>query len=628
MTYLLILLSLVAFSSCSFKSPDEKKANQGVSQYEEIKPEDLAKMDTDGDRINDLEEKEKGLNPFVADIPELRIRFLQDFEIFLNIHPPGKPDNGWVTSISTKTGRNDPDFQYRVGEIFVREKAFEESAKVGKFATHIMGEIKASDLTWVKYPQIDPNFMAREILSLEEYFRRGSVGSAFVEIENTVKLEPNSLYKSVKNLELNFYYYDYEKETYELLETKKVERTFLTDVTETFKVEIQNIPLNLIEDNFFKKGEFIISEVKDFEIPDLGIKYSELMKTVKDKTVQIIVSHPLDIKNHFVAPFKGKKRLNDLLNHIFEGNFAIQDNKLNKLLQFENSLPGYTYLEEVKSLDKQGKWFILTDQINRGYLDYDFKEGDSIAVTYVTGKELASQTKEKQVAIKMQASGENDYRIHPLGYVSPNSKVDLILAPGFKSGDKLERLEDRPSSAGGSCGRNCSAREFYCHLQMNVFKKRDRPEGFQFKKDFSEELGLIYLMVNQDEFPLKQLVEEKKVAVNWKNGMIHITINEIGKIKPIFEYDDNVLALKLVTHVETTWDGIKLISYSGKQGYTCWELTAAMAYNMKWPVSKSSKDIDQWGRWFNWNVLKLADDRVFIDTYDISVVSTINNFYN
>jgi hypothetical protein len=134
--FLLILLILSA--ACSYQRPEKEKKH---ATYEEIKPEDLAKMDTDGDRINDLEEKERGLNPFVSNIPEIRVRFLQDFEIFLNIHPPGRPNDGWTTSISTKTGRNDPNFQYRVGEVLVREKAFEESARVGKFATHIMGEI-------------------------------------------------------------------------------------------------------------------------------------------------------------------------------------------------------------------------------------------------------------------------------------------------------------------------------------------------------------------------------------------------------------------------------------------------------------------------------------------------------
>ncbi len=626
MNYILIAALLIP-AACSFKSP-EKKENHEVSKYEEIKPEDLAKMDTDGDRINDLEEKERGLNPLVANIPELRTRFIQDFEIFLKIHPPGRPNDGWVTSIDSKTGRRDPNFQYRVGEILVREKSFEESARVGKYSTHVMGEIKATDLTWIKYPEVDFKFMGREILSLDHYFQNGNVGSVNVELESTVKLEPSSIYKSIKNLELNFYYYNYEKETFELIATKKVERTFLSDVVETFKVELQEIPLSIIEDNLFKKGEFIISEVKDFEMPELGIKYSELMNTVKEKTVQVVVSHPLAIKNHFIAPFKGQRRFNDLLRNVFEGNFALEDNNLKKLLQFENNLPDYVYLDEVKDLDKKGKWFVLTDQINRSYLDYEFKEGETFAVTYVTGKELATQTKEKHSSIKLYASGEEDYRIHPLGYISPNSKIDLLLGPGTKSGDKLTRLEDKPSSGGGSCGQNCSSRAYSCHLKMNVFKKRDQPEVFEFKKDFTEELGQIYLMINQDEFSLRQLVEEKKVIASWKDGLLHLVISDIGKIKQIFEYDDNVLALKLVTHVEKTWDGINLVSYSGKQDYTCWELTAAMAYNMKWPVSKRSKDIDKWGRWFNWNVLKLSDDRVFIDSYEIRFTSTINNFHN
>lgn len=626
MNYILIAALLIP-AACSFKSP-EKKENQEFSKYEEIKPEDLAKMDTDGDRINDLEEKERGLNPLVANIPELRTRFIQDFEIFLNIHPPGRPNDGWLTSIDSRTGRRDPNFQYRVGEIFVREKAFEESARVGKYSTHVMGEIKATDLTWIKYPEVDFKFVGREILSLDEYFQNGNVGSVNVELESTVRLEPSSIYKSIKNLELNFYYYNYEKETYELIASKKVERTFLSDVVETFKVKLQEIPLSIIEENLFKKGEFIISEVKDYEIPELGIKYSELMKTVKEKTVQVVVSHPLAIQNHFIAPFKGQRRFNDLLRNVFEGNFALEDNNLKKLLQFENNLPDYVYLDEVKDLDKKGKWFVLTDQINRSYLDYEFKEGESFALTYVTGKELATQTKEKHSAIKLYASGEEDYRIHPLGYISPNSKIDLLLGPGTKSGDKLTRLEDKPSSGGGSCGQNCSSRAYSCHLKMNVFTKRDRPEVFEFKKDFTEELGQIYLVINQDEFPLKQLVEEKKIITSWKDGLLHLVISDIGKIKQIFEYDDNVLALKLVTHVETTWDGINLVSYSGKQDYTCWELTAAMAYNMKWPVSKRSKDIDKWGRWFNWNVLKLSDDRVFIDTYEIRFTSKINNFHN
>lgn len=124
MNYLLLAM-LLATVACSFKSPDKEKKNEAVSQYEEIKPEDLAKMDTDGDKLNDLDEKERGLNPFVADIPELKVRFLQNYSIKVNWHvrtPDGvdHPESAWDFKIDTRVGRNDPDFQYRVGEILVR----------------------------------------------------------------------------------------------------------------------------------------------------------------------------------------------------------------------------------------------------------------------------------------------------------------------------------------------------------------------------------------------------------------------------------------------------------------------------------------------------------------------------
>jgi hypothetical protein len=132
---LLALTMLTVFVSCSFKSPDKQTKTQSRT-YEEIKPADLSKMDTDGDRINDLEENVSGLNPFVADIPELRVRFLQNYAIKVNWHvrtPDGTdhPESAWDFTIDTKVGHNDPDFKYRVGEILVRNKAFAKPLELG-----------------------------------------------------------------------------------------------------------------------------------------------------------------------------------------------------------------------------------------------------------------------------------------------------------------------------------------------------------------------------------------------------------------------------------------------------------------------------------------------------------------
>ncbi len=628
--FLLVLLALS--TACSFKSPEEK-SNQAVSQYEELKPEDLAKMDTDGDRINDLEEKERGLNPFVADIPELRVRFLQNYAIKVNWHVKTTDgvehtDSAWDFTIDTRVGRNDPDFKYRVGEILVRNKAFSEAARIGKFSSHSWGEIQESDLTRVIYPDVDTRFSGKNSLLTGKYFDNPSVviNKVTVELENSVKLIPSSVYSSVKNLELNFYYFNYETEAYELLDTKIVERHFNRDVNETFSVVLENVPVDLVSQNYLKKGEFIISEVKDFEIAETGIKYSELMKSVKNKSIQMVVNTPLETRSLFVAPLKNKNRFADLMESVYPKQFKIVEDSLEKVGQFENNLSDYTHLREVRGEDKKGKWFVFTDRLTRSYLDHEYQAGDTIVLSYMTGKQLAEQTSEKVNALRFSVSGNDDYEIYPLGNVSPNSVVDFQLATGKRMGEKVKKEEDRPSSSGGSCGRNCTTWHYSCHLKFHTFQKRD--EGYEFNKDLSEELSQLSLIINEDDFNLKTLVDEKKVEVYWADKNAHFRISDISKIKEIFEADENVISLKLTTFTEMTFDGVNLISHSGRQNYGCFQLAGAAAFNLKIPIYEGSKDFNQWRHYFNWNVLKLGKDRTYKQPFTLDVSSIVNNYHN
>lgn len=627
-----MFLIFVSTVSCSFKSPDQDKKNSETQNYEEIKPEDLSKMDTDGDRINDLEEKEKGLNPFVADIPELRTRFLQNYSIKVNWHvktPDGveHPDSAWDFTIDTRVGRNDPDFQYRVGEILVRNKAFAEASRIGRFSNHSWGEIQESDLTRVTYPEVDTRFAGSNNLKTGQYFDNPGVviDKITVELENTAKLLPSSVYSSVKNLELNFYYFDSKTESYELLATKLVERHFNRDVNESFLVTLENVPVELIAQNYLKRGEFIISEVKDFEIPELGIKYSELMNTVKSKTIQMVTNTPLETVSSFVAPFKNKNRFSDLMESKFPKQFKIEDDKLVKVTQFENNLSDYTHLKEVKGEDKKGKWFVFTDRLTRTYLDHEYRPGESIILSYVTGKELSAQTSEKVNSLRFSASGNDDFEIYPLGNVSPNSVVDFQLSTGKRTGEGVDKKEDRPVS-GGDCGTNCHVWQFTCHFKFNTFKTRN--ESYEFKKDLSDELSQLSLIINEEEFNLKKLIEEKKVEVSWQDKNAHFRINDISKIKEIFEADENVISLKIATLTETTHDGVFLVSYSGRESYGCFNLTAAAAFHQKIPVYEGSKDFNQWSRHLNWNVLKVGKDRAYKQPFTMNISSTVNNYYN
>lgn len=631
MNYLLLAIILMNVA-CSFKSPDEKKKGEAISHYEEIKPEDLAKMDTDGDKINDLDEKERGLNPFVADIPELKVRFLQNYSIKVNWHvrtPDGvdHPESAWDFKIDTRVGRNDPDFQYRVGEILVRNKAFSEAARIGKFSSHSWGEIKESDLTRVTYPDIDTRFAGKNALMTGKYFDSDAVviDTVSVEVENSVRLLPSSAYSSIKNLELNFYYYNYESESYELLATKVVDRHFNRDVNETFSVTLENVPVDLVSQNYLKRGEFIISEVKDFEIPEMGSKYSELMKSVKNKTIQMVVNTPLETRALFVAPFKNKNRFTDLLESVYPKQFKIEEDELKKVGQFENNLSDYTHLKEVRGEDKKGKWFIFTDRITRTYLDHEFQPEEVMVLSYMTGKELAQQSAEKVNALRYSVSGNDDYEVYPLGNVSPNSVVDFQLSSGKRTGEGVDKKEDHPVS-GGDCGSNCHVWQYTCHFQFNIFKKMN--EGYEFKKDLSEELSRLSLIINEDEFNLKELVDQKKVEVFWVDKNPHFRINDISKIKEIFEAEENVIALKVHTLVETTFDGVNLISYSGREYYGCFNLVGGAAWTLKIPVYEGSKDFHQWKNMFNWNVLKIGKQRTYKQPSTLDLLSTVNNYHN
>lgn len=626
----LILTILFLTGACSYKSPDKSSKSQSRN-YEEITPADLSKMDTDGDRLNDLEEKKRGLNPFVANIPELKTRFLQNYSI--KVSWSAKVEDNLPAPvgefiIDTRVGRNDPDFKYRVGEILVRNKAFAEAARIGRFSSHSWGEIQESDLTRINYPDIDSRFSGQNNLKTGQYFNNPNVviDTVTIELENSVRLLTNSIYSSVKNLELNFYYYDFEAESYELIATKVIDRHFNRDVNEIFTVTLENVPVNLVAENYLKKGEFIISEIKDFEIPEMNIKYSELMASVKNKTIHMVVNTPLETRSYFVAPFDKKNRFMDLMGNLFPKQFKIEDETIKKVGQFQNNLQDYTHLKEVKGEDKKGKWFVHTDRITRTYLDHEFKHGEAIILSYLTGKELAEQNSERVNALRFDVTGGNNYEVYPLGNVSPNSVIDFQLSPGKRMGEEVIQNEDRPFSSGGSCGRNCTTWHYQCHLKFNKFQKRKA--AYEFKKDLSEEISQLSLVINEEEFNLKNLIKEEKVLVYWQDANPHFRIHDISKIKEIYEADENVISLKLSTFSGTTFDGVNLISYSGRQKYGCFQLAGVAAFHQKIPVYEGSKDFNKWRKMFNWNVLKIGKKRTYKQPFTLNISSSINNYFN
>ena len=268
------LCFLLALVSCGFNSSEIGPQSSGEPTSNPdgasipVKP--VEDQDSDGDMMLDKDEIALGRNPLIANIPNVRVRFLQNYKMVVRYKSLESGTEGEF-SIDTKVHQDDPDFKYRVGEVFIRNESFNNAANVGKFSTHSWGEVQEHDLSWVSYPEVDARFYSEKVLLYKQYFNpeKYEITGTTVYLENSVQLKGNDGFKNIKNLTLNFYYYDYEKETYELLKAQKVERHFNAGVNETFEVVLENVPANLIAENYFKRGEFIISELGDFEIQEM-----------------------------------------------------------------------------------------------------------------------------------------------------------------------------------------------------------------------------------------------------------------------------------------------------------------------------------------------------------------------
>jgi hypothetical protein len=643
-------LILLLLSSCSFNSsedelapPDNGRQRSDTlatdGQGQDLSADELRSLNTTGDMISDYEKLQMGLNPFIAEVPDLRIRFLQNFKITIFWEFRSKETNEIVRSgetvlFDTQVGRGDPSFQYRVGSILARDKAHQEAARVGRFNTHTWAELQEHDLTWVKYPEIDSGEFLKTLLEKSALFDSNEIrnetyhiSNIQIELENTARLNRSPIYRSVKDLELSFYYYSNSREAWELIEAVKVERNFLSEQTETFKVLIDNAPIELIRDNFLTKGEFIVSEVKNFSLPDKdGVEFKTLMNSIKNKSTQVIIDTPLNVDRYFVASRSGKSRADNILTQIMDKNFRVENDQLTKLGQFENNLRDYTYLEEVKLEDKKGRWFVFTDQISRHYLDHEFSPSDTIILSYLTGRDLAKQSQEKVHSLRHRITGGDDYEIYPLGNISRNSTVSLQFRPYRRYGKNVKTFSDQIHSAGGSCGRNCTAPQFTCKFDVAIIENRSEP--FTFERDFKGELEDIGLIINDSEFKLTDLIKKNKVSTRWLEDHLHLTINDLTQIQDFHEAEENVLFLTLKTQNKSTFNGLKLTSMTGADRYYCPLHISNIAGHNKWPISVESNGFSEWASTVRWDLIQRGEKIHYKQPFSISVSSIIKNYHN
>jgi len=592
-------------------------------------------MDSDGDLVSDYEEKERGLDPLVANFPKLSVNFLQDYSIKVQFEDESK------FSIDTKVARDNPDFKYRIGELFLRENSHDNAAKYGRFSGISSGEIKQQDFTWIKYPDIDKDYYFSKTREFK-YWSKTKVKESSVELENTFKLMESPLFDTIEEVELNFYYYSYSKEAYVQLHTEKLDRTFQSGIREDFQITIANPPLELIEDTYFRHGEFIISEVKDFYIPSLKLKYSDLMNSIKAKTIPIYKTTPFENDLNYVAIDKNGEKFISILTKLFSDKFSVQEDKLLQVEQFSNNLPDYDYLHEVSAEDKSGRWFVMTNKIKDQYLKHNFTNSDSITLSYLTGRELSSRINERIYAFSENIQSKDDGKLYAIGNITNNSEIDLSIFLNELEGIQLDVKDGnfyyRPPNCRNCTGTNWSVS---AEFQVNSFS------GFKqqwFIKDLAEAKASFEVLINNKTLSLDDLVAQNHATFELKGdesfSYIHITIKNLHELEVIEAGKENVAFIKIKPlKVGQIGEGVQINKMGGHNidkvfhaGMVCLQEAA----KRKVPLAVTSWKFDEWQKKVPWGQ---ADRRTgykpskgnlkkFWTGTVVDLISTITNNYN
>lgn len=631
MKYIFILWIHLCFSSCSTgpsedlidagmpSKPEESHSNRALDPY-------LKEVDSDGDFVEDSVEKQLGRNPNIADLPIIRTRFLQRFKISVTYKNLSNGKEGSFV-IDTKDLSEGPSFKYRVGSIFIRNNSLKSAAQIGRFSGHSHGEYNEHDFTWVSYPEIDSRFFLVQIMKYRKFFdsNRYNILNISLELESSVKLKANSSYNEIKNPVLTFRYYNYEKESFEIIHSEVIDRSIISGVNEIISTKIDNVDPKLIIDNFLQKGEFVISELTDYEIPSFGTTFKNLKASVKEKTIPIVYSTPLETSLKFVAIGDGKS-FSDIIKHLFDNNFTIENNKLSSIYQFRNSLPNYENLSDLMGIDKKGEWFIFTNKLNKHYLDHTFNKGDVISLSYFLGSELATQTDKKYISYKESVTSSNKHKTYSLGELTSNSVVSFILSPYFRSGEMLALGGGKYRNQ--SCGtqRNCVSLPFYCKIDIYGFKSFKKK--LRFNQSFKNELSRISIIINQTEYKLNTLVEKKLIRTEFAGNNLIVSIDDISKIQKINDYDKNQIRLRAYGKSKTHYDGVKLVKAEGRGWFKCPRIVADVAHANKLPINTRSVKFKEWSHWINWNILKRSRHRKTYESFNFGLASVIYRRFN
>ena len=266
--------------------------------------EPIGNVDSDGDLILDKDELSMGMNPLVANIPEIQADFSKDYSIRIS-YKDSTQSSSRTMYLFNQPLEDSPPIDKIMSRSAIKVQSLKEIARISALHQSHSDRLQIDKLN-LQYFDINEGVHLLHLNRLSK-LSKNDIHNASVSHNIEVKLISNDYFSTITNIKIKFSYFDYKNSKYVELKTIIIEDILESGIPKIHHNQITDLSTELILNNYYNRGEFIISEIIDFDIPKLKTTYKKLISSVKRKSIPVIYSDPLRDTIYYVS-LQGKKK--------------------------------------------------------------------------------------------------------------------------------------------------------------------------------------------------------------------------------------------------------------------------------------------------------------------------------
>jgi hypothetical protein len=501
------LIYILVLSACSFKKPDaEGKFQNSLTAS--------VNQDSDGDGKSDSIEINDGLDPFIADVPIFNGSFFQEMKVTTHFYEPIRHSEESVSfqvrqDLASENGTpyEESDF-LSSGSEFISEQNALLAKRSSYRAFHQTQDLSSDQIGFFSPPRMND-------LKIFPYSNRVALLSQthdFEEIEFSIMNRLNFTFKGAQtytDIVINLYWYDDQTREFKVIGSDLLKGVYEFNHDYLVPLNFKTNTKNLVKMISINGGRFLYLKVMDFKVIELNRFYKQILSGVQEQSVPVLVSENNKPRLKYIGINGRPAQLKSILELATSNTSQIYNNEIVRVGERNNS----TSLENDPfggNTKVEKKWFLLTSEITNSPFSYSFSPKDVINLTYLSsaspnglipsyfGNVASTESYQTLKTIKILKNNFLDLRLNlrPSFAVVPINKASRLL----------------------TC--NATPLSKSCFEYSHELKSLKGIQALQVS-------SILYLVINNMEFRLDQLIEQKLASFRVKNSeVIEIKLNE------------------------------------------------------------------------------------------------------